>query len=56
MTDLNCLSSLQYAVEALKVKHVIICGHYGCGGVKAAMEHEELGLIDNWIYGIKEVI
>lgn len=56
MTDLNCLSALQYAVEALQVKHVIICGHYGCGGVKAAMENQELGLIDNWIYGIKDVI
>jgi len=54
-TDLNCLSVLQYAVEALKVKHVIVCGHYGCGGVKAAMEDQELGLIDNWLRMIKDV-
>lgn len=52
-TDLNFLSVLQYAVEVLKVKHVIVCGHYGCGGVKAAMESKELGLIDNWLRSIK---
>jgi carbonic anhydrase len=54
-TDLNCLSVLQYAVEALNVRHVIVCGHYGCGGVAAALAHEPLGLIDNWLRNIKDV-
>ncbi len=47
--DLNCLSVLQFAVETLKVKHIIVCGHYGCGGVRAALEDTPHGLIDNWI-------
>lgn len=54
-TDFNCLSVVQYAVEVLKVKHIIICGHYGCGGVKAAMHNQELGLIDNWLRNIKDI-
>jgi carbonic anhydrase len=54
-TDLNCLSVLQYAIEVLQVKHIIVCGHYGCGGVKAAMDNKELGLIDNWLRSIKDI-
>ena len=52
-TDLNCLSVLQYAVEALRVRHVIVCGHYGCGGVAAALEDRQLGLIDNWLRALR---
>ncbi|MDE1461670.1 carbonate dehydratase [Spartinivicinus poritis] len=54
-TDLNCLSVLQFAVEVLKVKHIIVCGHYGCGGIKAAIDHHEHGLIDNWLRNIKDI-
>jgi len=54
-TDINLLSVLQYAVEVLKVKHVIVCGHYGCGGVKAAMNQEFYGIINNWLKEIKDV-
>jgi carbonic anhydrase len=54
-TDLNCLSVLQFAVDVLKVKHVIVCGHYGCGGVKAAIERETHGLIDNWLRHVQDV-
>jgi carbonic anhydrase len=54
-TDLNCLSVLQFAVDVLKVRHVIVCGHYGCGGVKAAFENQKLGLIDNWLRHVQDV-
>lgn len=54
-TDLNCLTVLNYAVEFLKVKHVMVTGHYGCGGVKAALENQKLGLIDYWLRNIRDV-
>jgi carbonic anhydrase len=54
-TDLNLLSVLEYAVNHLKVKHIIVCGHYGCGGVKAAMTHTNFGIINKWIRNIKDV-
>jgi len=54
-TDLNCLSVVQYAIDVLKVKHVIVCGHYGCGGVNASIENPKLGLINNWILHIRDL-
>lgn len=54
-TDMSMLSVLDYAVNVLKIKHIIVCGHYGCGGVKAAMGNQQIGLIDNWIREIKDV-
>lgn len=54
-TDLNCLSVVQFAVDVLKVKHIMVVGHYGCGGIKAAMDSKEHGLIDNWLRHIKDV-
>jgi len=54
-TDVNCLSVLQYAIDVLRVKHVIVVGHYGCGGVRAAVANTPLGLIDNWLRHIKDV-
>ena len=52
--DMNCLSVLQYAIDILQVKHIIVCGHYGCGGVRAAMEDKPHGLVDNWIRSIRD--
>jgi carbonic anhydrase len=54
-TDLNCLSVLQFAVDVLKVEHVIVCGHYGCGGIEAAWKKTELGLIDNWLRHVQDI-
>ncbi|MEP7163064.1 MAG: carbonate dehydratase [Ferruginibacter sp.] len=54
-TDINLLSVLQYAVEVLKVRHIIVCGHYGCGGIKAAMNQHHYGIIDHWLKNIKDI-
>ena len=54
-TDLNCLSVAQFAVDILRVEHIIVCGHYGCGGVRAVLCHERLGLVDNWLRHVKDV-
>ncbi|HSI63960.1 MAG TPA: carbonate dehydratase [Candidatus Saccharimonadia bacterium] len=54
-TDLNCLSVLQYAVEVLQVKHILVVGHYGCGGVRAALQNQKLGLINNWLRHVQDV-
>ena len=54
-SDLNCLSTIQIAVDALMVKHIIVCGHYGCGGVRAALRGERLGLVDNWLRHVQDV-
>ena len=55
-TDLNCLSALQFAIDVLHVKHVIVCGHYGCGGVGAALRRERHGLVDNWLGHVHDVV
>src|SRR5919199_138854 len=54
-TDLNCLSTIQFAVDVLRVRHIIICGHYGCGGVLAALRDDKLGLVDNWLRHVQDV-
>ena len=54
-TDLNCLSTVQFAVDVLKVEHIIVCGHYGCGGVMAALRDEKVGLADNWLRHVQDV-
>jgi carbonic anhydrase len=54
-TDLNCMSVIQFAVEVLKVKHIIVCGHYGCGGIRASLGDSEVGLVDSWLRNIKDV-
>jgi carbonic anhydrase len=54
-TDLNCLSTVQFAVDVLRVSHIIVCGHYGCGGVRAALRDDTLGLIDNWLRHVQDV-
>jgi carbonic anhydrase len=54
-TDLNCLSAVQYAIDVLRVKHIIVCGHYGCGGVTAAVQGARFGLVDNWLQHVKDI-
>jgi carbonic anhydrase len=53
--DLNCLASIQFAVDVLRVEHIIVCGHYGCGGVLSALRDEKLGLIDNWLRQVQDI-
>jgi carbonic anhydrase len=55
-TDLNCLSVIQYAVDVLKVEHIIVCGHYGCGGILAALQNQNLGLISNWLRHVQDIL
>ncbi|HKP72913.1 MAG TPA: carbonic anhydrase, partial [Pyrinomonadaceae bacterium] len=55
-TDLNCLSVMQFAVDVLRVRHIIVCGHEGCGGVEAALRNKKLGLIDNWLRHVQDVL
>jgi carbonic anhydrase len=55
-TDLNCLSAIQFAVDVLRVRHIIVCGHYGCGGVLAALRDDKLGLADNWLRHVQDVL
>ncbi|MFZ9310539.1 MAG: carbonic anhydrase, partial [Arenimonas sp.] len=54
-TDLNCLSTIQYAVDMLKVEHIIVCGHYGCGGIQATLDGQRIGLVDNWLRHVNDV-
>ena len=54
-TDLNCLSVIQYAVEILNVEHIVVCGHYGCGGIRAAMDDQHYGMLDSWLRHVKDV-
>ncbi|MBN2479784.1 MAG: carbonate dehydratase [Parachlamydiales bacterium] len=54
-TDINCLSVLEYAIDFLKIKHVILCGHYGCGGIQAAMEEQKQGVVDHWLRCVRDV-
>lgn len=54
-TDLNCLSTIQYAVDMLKVEHIIVCGHYGCGGIQATLDGQRIGLVDNWLRHVSDV-
>jgi carbonic anhydrase len=54
-SDLNCLSVIQYAIDVLQVEHVIVCGHYGCGGIQAALSNDKLGLIDNWLRHVQDI-
>jgi carbonic anhydrase len=53
--DLNCLSAIQFAVDVLRIRHIIVCGHYGCGGVLAALRDDKLGLVDNWLRHVQDV-